>query len=873
MACLISNENSFKKENFLKYCNDLLNDNKILHQVIEQLSFKEDTIKQFKLGLYKNLLIIPIYNPRNELINIECKFLDNIENPKDNPDINKQFKNTKNDFVCFNSSLDFKLENGILIIMKDSIDCLRACKNVNFDNNYCFTTYESALKHKDCIKKYNKVIINLGNHYKDRELQEEFSKILDFNLYTVDYDSIIENNKIKTFKELYQASNENIFDDNNLILTRNSVFKKYIKNNNNLFDKTKSIDIDSEDIKSMKYFKTHDIIEFKNNYFNIEIDKKTVCVKCNNTKCQCNEGLKEAIAIKYTRKSNYILNINRKVIENTIKTESSNIEYFTEFKVELKTSLNKNKTFIIPQKNLYENKPLQEEIKSHGIHISTLKDVDNKNIIERQLKQDVKTLNVFKNPGIIKINNNKLWLYNNACVDLKGKKVYTVNDKGYIVYNNDTEIKLESNSHKPNLLIINNEQESLLHKLDCIQNIKHNKCLKSQNPTNEELITSALILNLMESYNYNASMFLNLGLAILSPFVDIVFNKYNMYPVGFIHGEAESGKSNSLIIKACIFGYNKNFLASGNDTFKNIVHRSQEYINTPILYPETGTDIRKKFDDYVKMIFDRTTRSMMQDGTTETKKPIKTTFFFASNNILHTKPEIATRLLFTTLLKTDFKPDNALKLNELRDAGFLSCILPEILKTSEADLLSLLDSNIDDIKSINSDLSSRVITNLAIAKTGMDLIFKVSAFDLDLLKENNGYIKLMESYNSLINGYNNDIQTKDSFTIFLEILPLLLRNNTIEKNTDFTNTSIEGKDYLAIHLHGNVYQNFKKEFKACNTYNEEIPREDRIKQEAKKQGHIIGKTVRFKNGGVQKCLCIDYKKSEYLLNTIKPLTW
>lgn len=66
--------------------------------------------------------------------------------------------------------------------------------------------------------------------------------------------------------------------------------------------------------------------------------------------------------------------------------------------------------------------------------------------------------------------------------------------------------------------------------------------LAPKSKTIESLIAKALFVNTLRTYGNKVEPFLSLGTALMSPFVNILFEKTMGYPINFMYGEAASGK-------------------------------------------------------------------------------------------------------------------------------------------------------------------------------------------------------------------------------------------------------------------------------------------------------------------------------------------
>lgn len=257
-----------------------------------------------------------------------------------------------------------------------------------------------------------------------------------------------------------------------------------------------------------------------------------------------------------------------------------NFENIQEHKLEIVTNIANKVSMpkILSQKELLDVNNLHEILKESGIHIHTLKDAQFKNIILNELKNTNEELNIYKNPSLINHNKKNYWLYKNAIVNLETGNILkpTDKDKNIIVVDSKNTISLDVDRgmHAPKLYIPEITYNEFVEQNKDIELIQE---FAPTSKTIPSLIAKTLFVNTLRTYGNKVEAFLAFGTALMSPFVDIIYDKTMGFPINFMYGEAASGKSNLLITIAYLFGFNTRFLSSGNDTAMNLLHNMEYY--------------------------------------------------------------------------------------------------------------------------------------------------------------------------------------------------------------------------------------------------------------------------------------------------------
>lgn len=333
----------------------------------------------------------------------------------------------------------------------------------------------------------------------------------------------------------------------------------------------------------------------------------------------------------------------------------------------------------------------------------------------------------------------------------------------------------------------------------------------------------------------------------MSPFVDTVYKDLKAFPVSYGYGEARSGKSNILELIANIFGYGPDYISGGNDTSNNLMHNMEYYSKTPVLFAEIETNLRKRFQENVKSIYDRVPRKLMKGyGEEQNIKAINGTVHFATNDMLPKNEQTMTRLIFAEFKQGNFNYKKAIPFNAIRD-DLIGLILPELLFYLNLPELiqKMIQKNtliIDELESKSSTMGidTRSKKNLSVAMTGIDLLFEISNIDIE--KADDNIKKFKENQIEFLKSYAKMIETKDHFITFMEILTQLFKQEKL----------IAGQEYkfikggIAVYLKS-IMPAFREMLKRTSEFDEYIPDEKEIKHASQKYGCTPDYNVNFNN--------------------------
>lgn len=857
----------YKDEDVRKYSSDLLNNPEMLQLVIDTTGLDKATIKECKIGYVKDkdIFTLPMYDLNGEIVGLEFR--------KPINETGKKFafayktKGYAEDKTRCLSKINTPTNATKALVCagyKDGYAAYQYLKNLGQADEYLILTNTNgepntarALKeHIEFLEQFEKVIICLDNDRAGKAAVKKIEREIPFPVYKLDLAHVKSvYGYINDFNDLYKYVKDNNIQDNlietSLKLSMDSIIKMYIKYTDVPLNKPYSTGILPEH-KNFLEFLPEGIYPFKNCYFQVQFDSKED-------------------SLYYQRKSNFTLNIIRTVVFNTLSHESRQ-----EYKLEIVTNIGENttKSQILTQKELLDVRNLHEVLKEGGVHIHNLSDTDFKNIILDEMKNCKNELNVYKNPSLVIHKDKEFWAYKNAFIDLSTDKILTPfevlkNKISPVAIDKNSEISLavDKGMHAPTLFIPKEDASSFF------KNSKDTylNSFNTESGTVQAAVAKALCLNTIKAYNNKIEPFMALGTALMSPFVNILYGKTMGFPVNFLYGEAASGKSNLLQTIACLFGFDLRYLSSGNDTSYNLLHNTEYYNALPILYAEIENNMRKGFETTVKSVYDRSNRKRMTNfGKDQDIRAVNATLHFASNDRAHKNPQTATRLVYTEFYKDNFNPKEASKLNHIRD-NYISCVLPEILKfyKDKESLLQEFEKRVQNIKDICGDIDLRCVNNMAIAKLGMDLLFKVADFDSDFF-EGPEYKLLEENFAQYILTYETSVHTQDCFDKFLEIFLVLVKQGKLNYGREYIFSS--KNKTISIYLK-DVYPLFRKEYKQMEDHGTLIPDSKDIKNYAKKRGYEIEKGVNFGNKNTKRCIQIVIKEEgeEFLHSLLEQL--
>jgi len=855
-------------EEELKFTQNVLHtgNEKFIGILKENAGYTEETVKETGIGLSlsedNQIFIIPMYNIENQLIGYEYREAETEKGTYKFSHKSSGYTDDPKNTLCLVHKGQNPKDILVMAGFKDAHIIYQYLKENNLQEDFTVVTcsngepntLKALQQNKSFLKNFERVVLCLDKDAAGKTAREKIALGLGGKVYELKL-PIVENEQEKKFKDFtdwYKLSKENGFSKcilpDNIHLLPLSILNGMVKGNEEL-DKSIFRNVNDE---SISYFEggTYPI---KGSYYLVM--PKTA----DNDKIQ----------LILIRKSNFILKIKKKVINSNIKFGTEK-----EYKLEISTIIGNKETkpFIITLDNLFELGKLHDALKRNGVHISTFKSAEFKSILEKELREATSTLRVFENAGPATIDSFDTWLYRNGIINVQSKQVLYDYKDGCIRFNNSTDILLDAprGMKTPVLCETKDDLQNILEKYPYLKDTQeeYKDYFTNDNVTLNSLLAATVIKNTIEAYNCTIDPFLLIGNAILSPFVPEIVKKIKGYPISYAYGEAQSGKSNILELIANIFGYDSSFLGGGSDTSKNLLHNLEYYNCTPLLFQEVQDSLRKQFESNVKSIYDRTPRKIMQGyGNEQNVKAVNGTMHFASNEIIPKNEQTMSRLIFMDLLKSNFDYKKAIPFNKVRDE-LLSLILQDVifLKNDFSVIENLLDKNISHIEAKKLKIDSRSIKNIAVAKTGFDVLFKISGLKKEIFEEKQEFKELKTNFTRYVKKYSDSVETKDAFLLFIETFNEMLKLNLVEYGRDY---KITNHSELAIYLEG-IAGTFKKTFKTINTNDVFIPGMKEIKDSSKKYNCSPSHSVNFQ-GKAKRSLVISPESTEEIRNYIFPL--
>lgn len=321
----------------------------------------------------------------------------------------------------------------------------------------------------------------------------------------------------------------------------------------------------------------------------------------------------------------------------------------------------------------------------------------------------------------------------------------------------------------------------------------------------------SLAYNIEKAYNCNVQPFMILGLACMSPFVNWIFEKYRSFPIGYLEGATATGKSNLLNIIAYLFGFDASFPRSGNDTPLNINFNLQQNVNAPLLLNEVGDPLRLKFNEWIlKPVFDRTPRRRMKkNGEEETATAINSTLIFNTNASINKEAAIINRLLHTYWECGMFNVTEAKKFNAY--LTYLSVLIPYVVENISVNSIIEKIQVLVDSEKLSHIKDERHKVNLAIALTGLDIVFEITGHVKSLYTE-----QLENKIVIYLQEYEQKAQD-DEFDKFMAVTRKIITTlpSNLKKGLDYAEVTHAGQKGLHI-VTGNNAETFNADYR--NTY-------------------------------------------------------
>lgn len=369
---------------------------------------------------------------------------------------------------------------------------------------------------------------------------------------------------------------------------------------------------------------------------------------------------------------------------------------------------------------------------------------------EKINEQKPETTLVFKNAGYVKYGEFDGRLYSNAYVDSNG--VIEANEDGIVLVNGQ-HIKLDDSCRDK------------LPKL-CLEKVDVKDSLKK------------FFIQAEKVYKNRLDIFLALGAAVMSVFIDDIWVRHPGFPVIYLYGATKQGKSLIQGIISNFFGFSNKNVSMGNSTDNAIAMKCHRANAIPVLINDF--DYLKTqgapFENNVVQFYEGGIREKMYDGSVMNRMPINTTAIFSSNYIPCDKPKVFNRMLPIYFSDGGIAPefiDDKFVNDESR-----SQIIVELLKKPKEEILA----KIQDVENwlLQSKFfltKDRESSNTAIAYTGLLLLEEIAGYILaekeDMLRDYCSW------YNDLFTSVSTPVDR------FLNALPALVNKSKMKNRIHY----------------------------------------------------------------------------------------
>jgi len=368
-------------------------------------------------------------------------------------------------------------------------------------------------------------------------------------------------------------------------------------------------------------------------------------------------------------------------------------------------------------------------------------------LIEDAIKKSEK-ITEFQSAGLYKKQN--FFIYSNAIVDIKRKQEYY--------------------SDKQNSVTINGERY-------CISPAPDMPKFELYKENFDSEISKELLINLQESFPEASEVLIILGLAVMIPFVKI-FQENGGFPICFLTGKQSCGKTTLLKLISNIYGSNK-LHCGGSSTAYSLRTLLGKLSGIPVLADEIGERVMKLFSDLIKDVFTAIPRAKGIKTGELIYQYINSGLMVTSNEMPEMKAEIITRLLTANWRTTQIDTSKYLYFDNEK-AKKLSLIIPEVLKFTESEILSMYEKSLSDIDHFlpESFQEHRVEHNFAIALSGIRVLERISNYEIPNLS--NKIADYFEKYALFLNIDNSLIGN------IIDFLEAKILQNDLLEGIDYT---------------------------------------------------------------------------------------
>lgn len=298
--------------------------------------------------------------------------------------------------------------------------------------------------------------------------------------------------------------------------------------------------------------------------------------------------------------------------------------------------------------------------------------------------------------------------------------------------------------------------------------------LKRSNKYSAIELSQELLNTTYNGYNNSAEPLLMMGLAVMARFRYDFFKENRGFTVAYMHGPTSAGKTNILNNIAYLYGFNEDFISSGDSTILSMWQNLDNYNCIPVIYDEISRKVLgdNHFEGLIKSAYQGTNR----DKISKIKTAINSTLIVSSNCPPPQKPEILNRLLLCNFEPRNFNLSKVIEFNDIRE-NYLSNLLPAIIKYEPGKVMKLYKASKVYIKILGGNLDSRSIGNIAIAYTGYKVL-------IDIAKKSQPKA-VTENLEKFVKNYGQSLKVDSPWEEFINALPQLARDKAIKVGKDY----------------------------------------------------------------------------------------
>jgi len=174
------------------------------------------------------------------------------------------------------------------------------------------------------------------------------------------------------------------------------------------------------------------------------------------------------------------------------------------------------------------------------------------------------------------------------------------------------------------------------------ENVSPRPTLKRSDKYSAKELCQKLLSTTYNGYDNSIEPLLVMGLAVMAPFRNLFIRETRGFTVAYLYGTTSAGKTNILNNIAFMFGYDEDYIYSGDSTVLSMWQKLDSCNSMPIIYDEISrrTLNDPHFEGFVKSTYQGTNR----DKIAKVKTSINATLMMSSNYQPPQKPEMLNRL-------------------------------------------------------------------------------------------------------------------------------------------------------------------------------------------------------------------------------------